>query len=1413
MCANKDPLAGADSSIVFSSPPLMSTPIKRPPRTYGRPRDALVDQTKPPNPSPQPCASAQAPGPARYGANALDLAQNFPGKRHLSRQSLDLDVADGQRDGDAGDASDGFQFGWKRKLKEIDEMTDEDGEDSRRPDAEDALDRGPHLSDRESPRIVPGDDAPCTVRNSPALQRSPLAVEDVFGSSLSTITASSETFEDLPSASPPPVKTRGRRRAAVISTSEDESEDVITASGQKARVSPHPITTPKSRPSSTPPTSDDEMPSRIASARRPKGKGKASASRIQVPALQFNGEPITSHKKRISEALPAHAKSKLKAPTKKEKLETVRDRGRIAGAQRAAIQPAKASTRVGLQHFFDRVQNSGLARTASSDDPITAFSSSPNQLAVSTTSDGKVGDSKPESAPTWEGNVPPSAELRSLSDSDDENPPDVVALLDGVKKAKTQAEKQKELKAMKLAALKQATVVAADDEDDDLQIIGTEAKEKDIKAKQSSGRKQNASEGQRRQMALGGISLAQQRAKQRESPPKPLAGPRKHSQLVNELAMLVAQNNVELTKKKEDEWVKRGGRVAEIGGGADESEALRNAALKGYAEMGQKNAEAREARMQFDLVDDEDPSDGDWSETRESASPRPQEDSDAEDADITMVNEEEEDDEEGASSHLRTRGPRRIRPVIDSDSENDENAMPLQKSASFFLRESILGQDNENVPPLDVLGGFLHRGSVSSTDERTEDEGDKENSTHLMYDRSEDKENKVVPRHPFSTRPGIGRQGSLFGLEEGIQRSLSVSPGHQVHHNEDGHDENDVGGDKRRPLQPLADEDPFLAEPGLSPNVDFAARLQQASPLPEGPLNSPESTLRPSFDVGVRTSGKAVRLSQFSDDGPANFKGAALQPGFSELFESGTEQQRPAKRPLGLSPSFSQKSGLGLFALRQTTASLGLTQDIDLQPAFEVGDHLKRQAGAIFEKEQEYVWEAANRKTETNKSELYVNDHGFLTQTRPDVATPEVYRPSSPSLPGSLVGTQRSGLLEPHSSLRRPLRTLSLTGSVEHDAPERSPMRRLAKRTRTPSPRSSRSSLSPTPAARTKSALDLLRREAIHAPRPKRPLEKSEYVAEEAQESDEDEMIAFGGNGEDGEEEDGEDLDRTLETLVDDQEMDQKTIAADLVLEKFQEQTHEDDLEIEKLHQAVAQGELRKKRRNRGLGMDDSDEEDEEDEYQARKMRRGFAEPKIDNKNVNELAKDPITRAFYDVYRMDLERGAETEFAYLEETQPDAAQDTEMVEEDGREMLTRQELTERIREVARQEEVEAEMDVDDVSWVDGNDSDNETQTKVKAISLRRGGGAEARNRVESPERKRMNSWAKTEGRSHKAGTGRASGRTAVTGQMAKARAGGGTLRTGGGAQADGKPVDVRKPLRPQPSVLAGVASERSARFI
>jgi mediator of replication checkpoint protein 1 len=70
---------------------------------------------------------------------------------------------------------------------------------------------------------------------------------------------------------------------------------------------------------------------------------------------------------------------------------------------------------------------------------------------------------------------------------------------------------------------------------------------------------------------------------------------------------------------------------------------------------------------------------------------------------------------------------------------------------------------------------------------------------------------------------------------------------------------------------------------------------------------------------------------------------------------------------------------------------------------------------------------------------------------------------------------------------------------------------------------------------------------------------RQQWLAEEAEESDEDQMAGFGfikkkdGEGdEEGEGVNGEDLDAPLAELVDDQKMDEEVEAADRVMEKHQ---------------------------------------------------------------------------------------------------------------------------------------------------------------------------------------------------------------------------------------------------------------------
>ena len=172
----------------------------------------------------------------------------------------------------------------------------------------------------------------------------------------------------------------------------------------------------------------------------------------------------------------------------------------------------------------------------------------------------------------------------------------------------------------------------------------------------------------------------------------------------------------------------------------------------------------------------------------------------------------------------------------------------------------------------------------------------------------------------------------------------------------------------------------------------------------------------------------------------------------------------------------------------------------------------------------------------------------FLTQTRPNVENPEVYVPPSPTQ----VTSQRMPLalatpLDERGTQRSPLATLSLTDPTQGESPMVGRLKRLRKRSASPSDRASASLQT------KKNAFDLLRTGAQQPERYKRrKLEAGDFVVDQAEESD-DEGGFWGAKkkADDDEEEGGEDMDRNLETLVDDQDMDEETLAKRLVWEKY----------------------------------------------------------------------------------------------------------------------------------------------------------------------------------------------------------------------------------------------------------------------
>ena len=178
---------------------------------------------------------------------------------------------------------------------------------------------------------------------------------------------------------------------------------------------------------------------------------------------------------------------------------------------------------------------------------------------------------------------------------------------------------------------------------------------------------------------------------------------------------------------------------------------------------------------------------------------------------------------------------------------------------------------------------------------------------------------------------------------------------------------------------------------------------------------------------------------------------------------------------------------------------------------------------------------------------LILGGNSFLTQNRPSVQSPEIYRPS-PSQSLLSVSRQQS-FLSPFPT-RSPLRTLSFTSQL--DSPKQPP-RRL-KRYSSPS----RSGILYEPESSKPQKLNAFEilvgdREttAKKDHRGRKRLDLSEFLADEAAESDDEDKFGFAKATSKDEEEDGEDMDKTLDVLMDDREMDEDAVAADLVHEKF----------------------------------------------------------------------------------------------------------------------------------------------------------------------------------------------------------------------------------------------------------------------
>jgi mediator of replication checkpoint protein 1 len=599
-------------------------------------------------------------------------------------------------------------------------------------------------------------------------------------------------------------------------------------------------------------------------------------------------------------------------------------------------------------NFYDReewqtVGTKPMKRQLSSSDPIIPFTSSPanasssaNSVALPFRSTGLLAppfkslplrrQSEPLDSTRLAGN--PEI-IPSLDDDSDEDLPDVKDLLEDEKK-KQKANQLAEMKLQILARQEAENHLGNNNDDDDELVIESDmhavADEEAGDRRVQHAKHIRPSEGRKRQLMLGGIGTLKAdkgfkvlgRVKKNpfdvlKENAKPVFRSRGKQGKDESIGLTAAQLNrlmiesaererAEIDRQKEDEWTRRGGKVVRDAAVSEGPSGDWTLFLENARQAAEKNA--------VDEVEASENSDQDWvPEMRGSASPEPvdagsgDDDGVASEAEVAMDvltdrEEVEAEDREGS----RPRRPRRLVPhraVLDSDEDDDsENVRPRQSKPSFG---QVLVPDTsfaETMLPLSRMPGMMHRGSLSSFDEPTEDENDKENNTQLMFDKSEDKENKAVVRYsPLPSRPALGsRTGSLFGLEERTRRTLSMSPS-RIELSDDDHDQADNSLDKaRKPLKELRDDDdPFAFSPSVS---SFVTRLQRPNPSGLAPSSASFGNKNP--------LGSSLFLGEDNEDKSPITK-SGLQPGFSDIFKSRSSPPVVSFKPSGTS-GFSQWS-------------------------------------------------------------------------------------------------------------------------------------------------------------------------------------------------------------------------------------------------------------------------------------------------------------------------------------------------------------------------------------------------------------------------------------------------------------------------------------------------------------------------
>jgi len=465
----------------------------------------------------------------------------------------------------------------------------------------------------------------------------------------------------------------------------------------------------------------------------------------------------------------------------------------------------------------------------------------------------------------------------------------------------------------------------------------------------------------------------------------------------------------QLRREKEEEWVRRGGRVVGVMEAVGEEkvqvligEVLRRAEGPGAQGDGDDDAGSD------DDDDDDDDNDADYIPMeRGSGSPQPTTSQDGGDeeehmpAKEKMAHADECPDDDGGIAEAGAAGA--TEEVSETDSSAPDVVRVHHRPGPARPRRTIIGSDDEDYGPSAARRtkevnvqlslpdlpspAFTSTASPWPIGNAEPDHNHEHENDPYVSGNETDKENRAVVR-----RAGVG-SAPVHGARVLFDDILSARVGTRA---------------AVQPLPPLqlsvlpADDDPFAFAPSPAKAGEGALR-RLATPTPRYPSGKRGLSQMFEEEEGEGSAPVPALAIQGGGDGEGATPGdvdpglVGFKPilgGLSQAFEETQVRIHPlpiyhtgAHNNPYLHVQRASGPGMGgLAALRHgVNTELSLTfeaQAAGLQPALEVDDSLRARAAAIFEKEQEYVMEAAQHaQPRASRRELYITENGYASFT------------------------------------------------------------------------------------------------------------------------------------------------------------------------------------------------------------------------------------------------------------------------------------------------------------------------------------------------------------------------------------------------------------------------------------------------